>query len=43
MNDTMSYRGYITSVIFDADEKIIVGKVLNIGLLASNSKANPAL
>lgn len=43
MNEAMSYRGYINSIIFDADDKIIVGKAVNIGPPASNSKANSAL
>ncbi len=30
MNTTPSYRGYQASMIFDADDKIIVGRVLGI-------------
>lgn len=30
MNNTMSYKGYIASMIFDAEDKIIVGRVLDV-------------
>ena len=30
MNNTMQYRGYTASMGFDADDKIIVGRVLDI-------------
>lgn len=30
MNNTMSYKGYTASMIFDAEDKIIVGRVLGI-------------
>ena len=30
MNNTMSYRGYTASMNFDADDKIIVGRVLDV-------------
>jgi predicted HicB family RNase H-like nuclease len=30
MINTMSYRGYTASMIFDADDKIIVGRVLAV-------------
>ena len=30
MTNTMTYKGYIASMIFDADDKIIVGRVLDI-------------
>ncbi len=30
MNNTMSYNGYRASMIFDAEDKIIVGRVLDI-------------
>ena len=30
MNNTMSYRGYTTSMVFDAEDKIIVGRVLDV-------------
>ena len=30
MNNTMSYRGYSASMNFDADDKIIVGRVLDV-------------
>ena len=30
MNNTMQYRGYTASMSFDADDKIIVGRVLDI-------------
>lgn len=30
MSNTMSYMGYIASMIFDADDKIIVGRVLDV-------------
>ena len=30
MTNTMSYRGYAASMIFDADDKIIVGRVLDV-------------
>lgn len=30
MNNTMSYKGYTASMIFDAEDKIIVGRVLDI-------------
>jgi predicted HicB family RNase H-like nuclease len=30
MNNTMSYRGYTASLTFDAEDKIIVGRVLDV-------------
>jgi predicted HicB family RNase H-like nuclease len=30
MTNTMSYRGYVASMAFDAEDKIIVGRVLDI-------------
>jgi predicted HicB family RNase H-like nuclease len=30
MTNTMTYKGYSASMIFDAEDKIIVGRVLNI-------------
>ena len=30
MNNTMSYRGYTASMNFDAEDKIIVGRVLDV-------------
>lgn len=30
MNNTMSYKGYTVSMDFDAEDKVIVGKVLDI-------------
>ncbi|WP_338415809.1 type II toxin-antitoxin system HicB family antitoxin [uncultured Sphaerotilus sp.] len=30
MSNTLSYRGYTTSMTFDPDDKIIVGRVLDI-------------
>ena len=30
MSNTMTYKGYTTSMTFDADDKIIVGRVLDI-------------
>lgn len=30
MNNTMSYRGYTASMIFDGHDKIIVGRVLDV-------------
>ena len=30
MNNTMSFRGYTASMVFDAEDKIIVGRVLDI-------------
>ena len=30
MTNTMTYRGYTASMIFDAEDKIIVGRVLDI-------------
>ena len=30
MTNSMSYRGYIASMAFDAEDKIIVGRVLDI-------------
>lgn len=30
MTNTMSYRGYVASMIFDADDKIIVGRVVGV-------------
>ena len=30
MSNTMTYQGYTTSMTFDADDKIIVGRVLDI-------------
>jgi predicted HicB family RNase H-like nuclease len=30
MNNNMTYRGYTTSMLFDTDDKIIVGRVLNV-------------
>ena len=30
MNNTLSYRGYTASMNFDADDKIIVGRVLDV-------------
>ena len=30
MSNSMSYKGYTTSMIFDIDDKIIVGRVLDI-------------
>lgn len=30
MTNTMSYRGYLASMAFDADDKVIVGRVLDI-------------
>jgi predicted HicB family RNase H-like nuclease len=30
MTNTMKYRGYVASMIFDADDKVIVGRVLDV-------------
>lgn len=30
MTNTMTYRGYVASMSFDADDKIIVGRVLDV-------------
>lgn len=30
MSNTMSYRGYTASMVFDSDDKIIVGRVVDI-------------
>lgn len=30
MTNTMSYRGYVASMIFDAEDKVIVGRVLDV-------------
>lgn len=30
MSNTMSYKGYTASMVFDAEDKIIVGRVLDI-------------
>ncbi len=30
MNNTMTYRGYTASMTFDTDDKIIVGRVLDV-------------
>jgi predicted HicB family RNase H-like nuclease len=30
MTNTMKYRGYVTSMTFDADDKVIVGRVLDV-------------
>ena len=30
MSNTMSYRGYTSSMTYDADDKIIVGRVLDV-------------
>lgn len=30
MTKTMQYRGYVASMIFDAEDKIIVGRVLDV-------------
>ena len=30
MNNTMLYKGYTTSMIFDTEDKIIVGRVLDV-------------
>jgi predicted HicB family RNase H-like nuclease len=30
MTNSMTYRGYTTSMVFDAEDKIIVGRVLDI-------------
>jgi predicted HicB family RNase H-like nuclease len=30
MSNTMSYKGYVASMLFDAEDKIIVGRVLEI-------------
>jgi predicted HicB family RNase H-like nuclease len=30
MSNTMTYKGYTASMTFDAEDKIIVGRVLNI-------------
>ena len=30
MTNTMSYRGYVASMGFDAEDKVIVGRVLDI-------------
>jgi len=30
MSNTMSYKGYAASMIFDAEDKIIVGRVLDV-------------
>jgi predicted HicB family RNase H-like nuclease len=30
MTNTMQYRGYVASMIFDAEDKVIVGRVLDI-------------
>ena len=30
MSNTMTYQGYTTSMIFDADDGIIVGRVLDV-------------
>ena len=35
MNNTMSYRGYTASMNFDADDKIIVGRVLDVDDITS--------
>ncbi|MDO9319751.1 MAG: type II toxin-antitoxin system HicB family antitoxin [Gammaproteobacteria bacterium] len=30
MSNTMSYKGYTTSMVFDTEDKVIVGRVLDI-------------
>ena len=30
MTNTMNYRGYIASMTFDAEDKVIVGRVLDV-------------
>lgn len=30
MNNEMTYKGYTASMVFDAEDKIIIGRVLNI-------------
>ena len=30
MNNAMSYRGYTASMVFDGEDKIIVGRVMNV-------------
>lgn len=30
MTNTMQYRGYVASMIFDAEDKVIVGRVLDV-------------
>lgn len=30
MTDTMTYRGYLASMTFDAEDQIIVGRVLDV-------------
>ncbi|MDN5851223.1 MAG: type II toxin-antitoxin system HicB family antitoxin [Nitrococcus sp.] len=30
MTNTMEYRGYVASMIFDAEDKVIVGRVLDV-------------
>lgn len=30
MTNTMTYRGYVASMTFDAEDKIIVGRVLDV-------------
>ncbi len=30
MNNSMSYKGYTVSMVFDAEDKIIVGRVLDV-------------
>ena len=35
MSNTMEYKGYKASMIFDADDKIIVGRVLDINDIIS--------
>src|SRR5690606_31524702 len=30
MTNTMSYRGYVASMTFDAEDKVIVGRVLDV-------------
>lgn len=30
MNNTMSYKGYTASMTFDVDDKVIVGRVLDV-------------
>jgi predicted HicB family RNase H-like nuclease len=35
MTNTMTYRGYTASMVFDAEDKIIVGRVLDIDDIGS--------
>jgi predicted HicB family RNase H-like nuclease len=35
MSNTMNYRGYMASMAFDANDKIIVGRVMDIDVIIS--------